>query len=358
MIATSEQIAVSRTGDGLQDTTDPLYEYHSDFSRLSASMLKVWMKSRREFEAIYVTKVKEPQPATKIMDFGSVIHAVFLEGKKLDDVVMQYPSFCLNKNGGLIGAQADTVNDVCQRFASGEPLSEIVKAYPSDCITKGGNLSPKKAEEFRKESGSDCVYLMQEQADELFAAIDGRTTAPEFLLKSDDIERAKTVVGKIVEHPAYQWISHEKALTEETIHWHHEPSGLDCRSRLDVIIPLPRFSFILDLKMSAHWHPDDFPIYMGGNRRGSQRGWVQSAFYATAVAYKFQKPATMKFLAVNPEVPFQTVLHTMGEQAFDEAQRKMDHEMVELAKAMETGDFADPFETRDNIVTLSEWELV
>ncbi|MEM1225985.1 MAG: PD-(D/E)XK nuclease-like domain-containing protein [Planctomycetota bacterium] len=358
MIATTENIDAS-AGIDSQAAYASADEYHSDYTRISASMLKTWMRSRREYEATYVTCKKEPDKPSKIMTFGSVVHAVFLEGKDLGNITMTYPSWCLSKAGGLVATHTSAVDVIVDRIRDGESFGDFVHTYPPGCITAAGNISEANAKKFRKTIPKEAVLLRSEDADELAELLDGRDEMPEYMMKTEDLRRAGRVIEKIKEHPVYaQWMQHPNVLTEEMIQWVHEPSGLPCRSMLDMVIPGARAAIILDLKLSAYWHPDAFAGYMCGNRRGGQRGWLQSCFYASAVAWKYKVPAMMKFLAVNPEEPHQAVMHSMSQQTFDESQSVMDEEMRKLAKAIETGDFSDPYEKVDNPVTLSQWEIV
>jgi hypothetical protein len=77
-------------------------DYHADFSRVSASMLKVFLDSRREYEARYVTRTMEAEPPSDPMQLGSLAHAMLLEPHTLSEFV-QVPADVLSKSGSRAG---------------------------------------------------------------------------------------------------------------------------------------------------------------------------------------------------------------------------------------------------------------
>lgn len=73
----------------------PADEYHADKSAISASGLKAFRKSRREFSlGIH----KEP---TEAMNTGTLAHAALLEPEKLETLFPIYPADLLASNGAI-----------------------------------------------------------------------------------------------------------------------------------------------------------------------------------------------------------------------------------------------------------------
>lgn len=83
---------------------DRVADYHSDHSAVSASMLKVFMESRREYEARYVTHTLDSPEPSDSMRLGSLAHAMLLEPEKVDDFVA-IPRDVLAANGAKMGAK-------------------------------------------------------------------------------------------------------------------------------------------------------------------------------------------------------------------------------------------------------------
>lgn len=79
-------------------------DYHEDTSHLTKTALTVFCDSPVEYYHQYITHKMPFKKQTATMIDGTVLHALFLEAKKLDDVVGVYPDDCINKAGGLIGA--------------------------------------------------------------------------------------------------------------------------------------------------------------------------------------------------------------------------------------------------------------
>ena len=77
----------------------PSEQYHSRTHHVSNSMLSVFLRSRREYEAYYVAKTHDPPGATKAMQLGTVAHAAILEPHILDDVCMEIPARVLTAQG-------------------------------------------------------------------------------------------------------------------------------------------------------------------------------------------------------------------------------------------------------------------
>jgi hypothetical protein len=58
--------------------------YHSDYSRLSPSMLSVLAKSPEEFHARFIAKTMKTEP-TEAMVFGTLLHTLIMEPETVDD---------------------------------------------------------------------------------------------------------------------------------------------------------------------------------------------------------------------------------------------------------------------------------
>lgn len=75
-------------------------DYHSRTDYLSASMIKTFIKSRREYKATYISKTYSRNSSA--MDLGTVAHAAILEPHIIGDTVIEIPQDVLS-NGAKRG---------------------------------------------------------------------------------------------------------------------------------------------------------------------------------------------------------------------------------------------------------------
>lgn len=89
------------------------YDYHADFSHVSCTMLKLYLKSRVEYYRTFITGDMQQKKCTKVMQLGTIGHAIAAEGQKLHNLAVVYPDDCLSKSGGLISAKAAAFREAC-----------------------------------------------------------------------------------------------------------------------------------------------------------------------------------------------------------------------------------------------------
>jgi len=91
--------------DELETTTVRLVdiddaEYHSN-DAVSKTKLNEFLDSSLVFFYRYIEGTMPLKKQTKEMAVGSVVHAVLLEGKSLDDLIAVYPDSVLNSAGAI-----------------------------------------------------------------------------------------------------------------------------------------------------------------------------------------------------------------------------------------------------------------
>lgn len=89
-------------------------EYHADTATISKTMLNEYCKSPVNFNLMFNKGTMERKRPTKVMQVGTIMHAVLLEKKS---------------------------------------VSEVCEAYSTDCFKSNGDLNPKPAEAFRESIG-------------------------------------------------------------------------------------------------------------------------------------------------------------------------------------------------------------
>lgn len=274
---------------------DPGYDYFKDFNNISASMLKVFAKSRRQYEGEFVTQELEGKKANEAMNVGSVCHEVLLEGKDISDVAMRYPADCFSKSNSLVSA---------------------------------------RAQKFRNDN-DDIPYF----------------------LKPADWERCEAIIESVRSTEVSKWIGLNGAVIEQDLFWVDDSSGLSMRAKPDFLIELDNCVRFFDLKVTANHTPDDFSNYLGGNRMGSQRGWVQACHYESGIMSKYGKPADLVYVCVNPQPPFQVCVNKIAPSCFDMIRESYNGLLGDLNYCYRTGDWSEPWEGQVNNISLDQWQV-
>ena len=73
--------------------------YHSDFKKLSKTMLGHFLKSRSDFASYYVHRTTKPPAPKRQMLVGSAVHSILLEHTEFEDTVAVYDDRCFKKGG-------------------------------------------------------------------------------------------------------------------------------------------------------------------------------------------------------------------------------------------------------------------
>jgi|GEM_PF-1760903 len=166
--------------------------YHSDYGRVSKTMLGHFLKSRSDFYRYYVAKTQSPPRPKRVMQVGSAIHAILLERV---------------------------------------PIEKAVKVYPASCLNSAGSLNPKPAAKFREDHPD--AFIMKDADYDLVAA------------SCDAV--MKHGLGKLIEHP--------DAVFEVPQVWTCKASGLPCRMMADWFIELDDRVLVYDLKTTEDIYP-------------------------------------------------------------------------------------------------------
>jgi len=168
--------------------------YHLDYGSISHSMLSVFCRSPFEYWLTFIQKTMPRKVPTKIMEVGSVVHAVLLERAAVDDLVVQ---------------------------------------YDADCFQKDGKLHGKNAAAFRA-ANPDKVCM-----------------------KVADVCRVIQIVDMVREHELGNLIAGATA-HEKAIYWTDPLTGMECRAKPDFVCDLGDRVVCYDLKISGTISPGQF----------------------------------------------------------------------------------------------------
>lgn len=75
--------------------------YHEESDTLSTTQFKLYCASPVEYKSTFVDRTLPPKSSTNATETGTVVHAILLEKKHIDEVVRAYPSNAFKSNGHL-----------------------------------------------------------------------------------------------------------------------------------------------------------------------------------------------------------------------------------------------------------------
>lgn len=164
--------------------------YHADTTRISKSMLTTFGKSRREFEAQYITRTQPPKPASAAMELGTALHCKLLEPDAFDALIVEWPLEYTTPSGARSTAKAALEWQEAMRQAG----KVIVSRAEMDALT--------------------CMAHNVRQA-----------------------------IGKVLDHPSL--------INEQPLQWQSPENDMLCRCKPDMLIEFEQAVWCIDLKTTA-----------------------------------------------------------------------------------------------------------
>lgn len=271
-----------------------MYDYHRDFTRVSKSMLDVYLTSPQEYYLHFVSQELDPPAPKKAMLIGDAVHKILLD-----------------------------------RLSA----KEILAIYTDDCFKhdKAGRqvaLNPNTAEQFRQQH-STRICLKQEDAATVLACVEA-----------------------VRNHPLGELLLFPEARFEEVQHWNCPHSGLDCRMRGDMVIATEDGVYCYDLKTTALPAPNDF------QRVAKRfRYWLQEQHYSSGLRTIFGRPVKFKFWAIETKFPFRIAPYEFDAHSSDECLGQYADAMIRLAVAYEKQEWQDPWTTSLNYLAVNTWDF-
>lgn len=142
---------------------------------------------------------------------------------------------------------------------------------------------------------------------------------------------------------------------EHVIRWRHEPSGLMCRMKADIIVEMTDHIYVPDLKFcrSASWD---------GFRKQAEdlRYWLQVATYTEGIRtiYPGNKPIVFEFAAVQSQWPHWATTHKIDDNSRQAAKMARDRLMCDLADCLTKDDWREPDEKEREPLVFRPWAFV
>lgn len=292
-MSTVEQHPVFREGPAIMPSMEDEV-YFADNDAISNSMLKFVAANKIvTYHSHFVSRALPFKEPTRQMELGTAIHACILEGKSLDDVLRVIPPHCLKSNGAI---------------------------------------NPGPTNEFRDSLPPGCSAVKQ---DEFYGAMAA-------------VNAIRARIGKLLDHP--------NTLFERVIYWTDAETGMRCRMKADIIVPIGDKIVIPDLKTCENAKPSEF-------RHNIIRGqyWLQSAHYREGVRAWAQDVLGItspvidfRFFAAERDGLCQCSENIPNDWDIEQAAKARDRHMRRLADCYERNEWIDPWEQEPNFYSLPD----
>lgn len=269
-------------------------DYHSDTSRISATMLKVFSQSPERYYRQFVTKELNVEQ-TEAMRLGSMLHCYVLEGEQFH-----------------------------QRYAVMPDFSQDARN-----VTAKGQRSTSKATKFYEES---VAAWRAENCDTI-------------TITSDELALADTISKAILSHDQAGALVLAAGDVETPIFWH---DVLPKRCRPDKIIR--DFGVIVDLKTCEDASPQGF-----ARAAAKYRYDIQAAHYREGALHQYGEPFRFIFLAVGKHPPHEVALYELTDDDLEAAERKCDELITEIARRQAEDDWKAYWQRGIVSLSLPKW---
>jgi exodeoxyribonuclease VIII len=191
-----------------------------------------------------------------------------------------------------------------------------------------------------------CLVLEPQKFDEQFLVVettDRRTklgkenvalaeAAGKFPLSQADLENLKCMAdGVFVDEQASLLLEYPR-LTEAAFRWTDEESGIECKAKLDALVP-DSFSYALVVDLKSTRDPRPKPFAKSCIEYGYD---LQAAQYCRAAALFTGRPAVFAFIAIRSEVPYDCWAYRLSNEWTAAAERKLSETLAALKHAQDT----------------------
>lgn len=172
------------------------------------------------------------------------------------------------------------------------------------------------------------------------------------VVKEEDIAEQVAIVESAMAVAA-NWFSPQAAI-EQPIYWTDPETGLECRCKPDWLIPASagRPAYVFDFKTTADASPSRF-----AKQVDNLELWLQDKHYSRGVNLSNQHEGVeFFFVAVESKFPYRASVHQIEDDRGLLAAEYQDT-LRALNGCMKTGNWAEPWEHRVNVVTVREFAL-
>ena len=208
-----------------------------------------------------------------------------------------------------------------------ESFDEIVCGWPDGLLSSDGGIRSNEAKAYRDKCQAEGRVLLK---------------ASELATVQAMADSVRRTCGEYLDMPCQR---------EHPIYWTDEATGLRLKMRTDLLI-LSDPPIVFDLKSCRDASPKGFRLNCENNGYAFQQAqYVDGVEQATGETPRFY------FIAVENEFPFACAIHEIDEDSVGIARQRRNQLLADLKGCMDSGDFAEPWESRINTLTLRPWAL-
>lgn len=279
-----------------QTALEPLYVpaevYHADYA-IGSSMLETFRSSRREYYERFVARTLPPKESTPAMLLGDLVHLLVLEPDRFEHAVA-------------------------------EPYPELAPDGKKWLRRKGSDHERWWAEEEEARRGKIACSV-------------------------ETIDTAKTVAQAVRRHPVVERML-QVGVTERSLWWTDEESGLECKCRFDIVTP---DGLAMDLKTTRCVAPGAYArqvMALGYHRK--------AAHYLDGLRRYAGAAAAFVHVAAETSYPFRVAVYAIddfdgGGDSLGQQQRR--ETLRQLADCVAKDEWQEPWESHVTDLRLPGW---
>lgn len=157
------------------------------------------------------------------------------------------------------------------------------------------------------------------------------------LVSMEEGQQLERIANAVMAHPLAGRMV-ERSDREVSFTWTDEPTGIECRARLDMV-RFGRVPAIVDLKTSDDPSPREF------GRSAAKYGYHrQAAFYSRPIREMTERDPAVFIIAVRSDPPHEVAVYEVEADDIAAADAQIDEAMVRLAACQASGRWQSPWE--------------
>lgn len=169
------------------------------------------------------------------------------------------------------------------------------------------------------------------------------------VVKYETYAKAQAMREALLANPKSRRLIELDGESELAIGWEDPATGLPCKAKIDRLITSAELAW--DLKSTKNPSPDAFASAV------KDFGYHRAHAHYTAGCRSLDWSGSMPFVCVRNEFPFEVAINELDVDAIALGEQQVRRALDDLARRLETDDWAAPWENQMNEVHLPAWAL-
>lgn len=205
-------------------------------------------------------------------------------------------------------------------------VKERFAIIPESCLSPGEAIRSKDAKQFVDDAEAEGLEVVKPKAYKRTEKI---------------IESVKQTCG--------QWLNKATHI-EQSVYWADDVTKLPMKARPDWLIETANDVYMFDLKTTTRIIPHTFAKVIEAHEY-----WLQDSHYRQGVFAVLKKPVQMFFVGIEQEWPYRAGIFQLSPETRQKAFETWRTLVNDVATAIETNNFSDPWEKEITTVTLKDY---